>query len=84
MGKDEYNVPSDVESCHTVDVGDCYIEGHVPMAAINKLADETPNIGGVALPGMPLGSPGMGGEKQEEFVLYAAHGDGSFEEFIRL
>lgn len=82
--KDEYRVPRDVESCHTVDLGDYYIEGHVPLAAINKLTEETPDIAGVALPNMPHGSPGMSGEKHEEFVLYAVHEDGSFDEFMRI
>lgn len=82
--KDEYNVPGDVEACHTMDVGDYYIEGHVPLAAINTLAEETPNIVGISLPGMPRGSPGMSGEKTEEFVVYAVHEDGSFDEFMRI
>ena len=82
--KDEYNVPGDVEACHTMDVGDYYIEGHVPLAAINTLAEETPNIVGISLPGMPRGSPGMSGEKTGEFVVYAVREDGSSDEFMRI
>ncbi|MHC5225593.1 DUF411 domain-containing protein [Ignatzschineria sp. LJL83] len=51
-------------SCHTIVMGDYVIEGHVPIASIRKLWDEQPNIKGIALPGMPLNSPGMGPEKK--------------------
>lgn len=47
-------------SCHTMIMGDYVIEGHVPIASIQKLFKETPNIKGIALPGMPASSPGMG------------------------
>lgn len=51
-------------SCHTVEIDGYVIEGHVPVAAINRLLKERPdNIRGIALPGMPLNSPGMGPEK---------------------
>ena len=82
--KDEYNVPGDVQACHTMDVSDYYVEGHVPLPAINTLAEETPNIVGISLPGMPRGSPGMPGEKTEEFIVYAVHDDGSYDEFVRI
>ena len=82
--KEEYGVPRDVESCHTMDIGDYYVEGHVPREAIGKLAEETPDIAGIALPGMPRGSPGMPGEKSEKFVIYAVSADGSKSEFLRL
>ncbi|UNM96359.1 CopG family transcriptional regulator [Ignatzschineria rhizosphaerae] len=51
-------------SCHTIVMGDYVIEGHVPIASIRKLWDEKPDIKGIALPGMPLNSPGMGPEKK--------------------
>ena len=82
--KEKYNVPRDVESCHTMDTGEYYVEGHVPREAIGKLAEVTPDIAGIALPGMPLGSPGMPGEKSEAFVVYAVSGDGSFDEFMTI
>ena len=82
--KEKYNVPRDVESCHTMDTGEYYVEGHVPREAIGKLAEETPDIAGIALPEMPLGSPGMPGEKTEEFVIYAVKRDGSFREFMTI
>lgn len=82
--KEEYGVPRDVESCHTVDIGDYYVEGHVPLEAIGKLAAETPDVAGIALPEMPRGSPGMPGEKTEDFVVYAVSEGGSRREFMRL
>lgn len=50
-------------SCHTVIVGDYVVEGHVPVAAINKMLTEKPAIHGITIPGMPMNSPGMGPEK---------------------
>ena len=82
--KERYNVPKNAESCHTMDIGEYYVEGHVPLEAIGKIAEETPDVAGIALPGMPLGSPGMSGEKTEEFVVYAVSGDGSYGEFMRI
>ena len=69
--KEEHNIPYDKQSCHTTVVGDYFVEGHVPVEAITKLLEEKPDIDGIALPGMPVGSPGMGGLKSEEFVIYA-------------
>lgn len=51
-------------SCHTIEVGNYVVEGHVPISAIQKLVREQPKIKGIALPGMPLHSPGMGEEKK--------------------
>lgn len=52
------------------------VDGHVPVATLNKLLSEKPTIAGITLPGMPLGSPGMGGEKEEPFTIYAIPKDG--------
>ena len=51
-------------SCHTMQVNAYVVEGHVPVAAIHKMLRERPNIKGIALPGMPYNSPGMGPEKK--------------------
>ena len=51
-------------SCHTVEIEGYVVEGHVPVAAITKMLKEQPDIKGIALPGMPLNSPGMGPEKK--------------------
>ena len=68
--KKKYNIPLEMQSCHTSILGKYFIEGHVPLEAINKLLKEQPDIDGIALPGMPIGTPGMPGEKEEPFVIY--------------
>jgi hypothetical protein len=50
-------------SCHTAEVDSYVIEGHVPVEAIRRLLDERPHAVGLALPGMPPDSPGMGGDE---------------------
>ena len=81
--KAQYGIPSDMESCHTSIVGGYVIEGHVPLEVIEKLLAEKPDIKGIALPGMPVGSPGMPGTKQGEWQIYALNKDGSTSEFMR-
>jgi hypothetical protein len=63
-------VPEKLAGCHTMLIGGYVVEGHVPVGAINKLLKERPNIRGIALPGMPDGSPGMTGVKTEPFTIY--------------
>jgi hypothetical protein len=70
--KQEYGIPLEYEGCHTFVIGGYAIEGHVPVGAVLKLLEEQPaNISAIALPGMPSGSPGMGGDKDGEFTVYA-------------
>lgn len=59
--KASFGIPVSVYSCHTAKIDDYLVEGHVPEAAIAKLLAERPNLKGIALPGMPAGSPGMDG-----------------------
>lgn len=63
-------IPEKFEGCHLAHIDGYVVSGHVPVAAIRKLLQERPAIGGITLPGMPLGSPGMGGAKQEPFKIY--------------
>lgn len=58
--KRRYGVPAAMEGCHTAIVDGYFIEGHVPMEAIERLFRERPEISGLAVPGMPDGSLGMG------------------------
>ncbi len=81
--KETLKIPSELWSCHTVKIGKYYVEGHIPIEAIKKLLEEQPNIEGIALPGMPSGSPGMPGEKTEEFVIFAVS-KGETKEFMRI
>lgn len=57
--KQRYGVPRNLASCHTATVGGYVIEGHVPAADIKRLLAEKPKVKGLAVPGMPVGSPGM-------------------------
>ncbi len=68
--KQLHGVSAELEGCHSTLVDGYVVEGHVPVAAIGKLMSERPAIRGISLPGMPDGSPGMGGTKQAPFVIY--------------
>ena len=57
--KNSYQVPQQLYSCHTAVVDGYVIEGHVPAAEISRLLAEKPDVAGLAVPGMPIGSPGM-------------------------
>lgn len=72
-------VPADLAGCHTAEVAGYLIEGHVPAAQILRLLDERPAIRGLAVPGMPVGSPGMEvpGTPPEPFDVIAFARDGS-------
>jgi hypothetical protein len=64
--KRTYGVPRELGSCHTAVVGGYVVEGHVPGDAVTRMLKEKPAIAGIAVPGMPIGSPGMEvpGQKQ--------------------
>ncbi len=57
--KEQYQVPPALQSCHTAIVDGYVVEGHVPVADIERLLTEQPDVIGIAVPGMPPGSPGM-------------------------
>jgi hypothetical protein len=57
--KRKHGVPADLEACHTALVDGYVIEGHVPADLVMRLLGERPNVAGLAVPGMPIGSPGM-------------------------
>lgn len=62
-------VPGDLVACHTAEADGYVIEGHVPAAAIRRLLKDRPAAIGVAVPGMPTGSPGMEGGVPERYVV---------------
>ena len=72
-------VPDELASCHTMVIGGYVVEGHVPLDVVAQLLDEKPKVRGIALPGMPMGSPGMNGEKTEPFEIRAFGRDGSHD-----
>lgn len=70
--KHTYGVPASVESCHTALVNGYVVEGHVPADAVARMLREKPAIAGIAVAGMPAGSPGMevaGGRKASYAVM---------------
>ncbi len=80
----QYKVPRNMQSCHTSIIDGYFVEGHVPVEAIQKLTSEKPDIAGIALPGMPMGSPGMTGTKTGPFIIYSIGKDGKTSEFMRI
>lgn len=71
----EHGVPDELQGCHLGLIDGYVVSGHVPISIVTKLLQERPAIKGVTLAGMPLGSPGMGGKKNEPWKIYAI-GDG--------
>jgi len=64
-----FGVKKQYQSCHTAKVGKYFIEGHVPAKDIKKLLKEKPNAKGLAVPGMPMGSPGMEGHRKDNYSV---------------
>ena len=77
-------VPSDLAACHTAEIGGYIIEGHVPALAVRQLLEKRPAAVGLAVPGMPAGSPGMEGgtPRKYEVVLFGGAGRRSFMQFV--
>ena len=68
--KARLGVPADLWACHTAEVDGYVIEGHVPSVAIDRLLAERPRARGLAVPGMPNGSPGMEGREPEDYEVF--------------
>jgi hypothetical protein len=83
--KRRLGVPGDLQSCHTAEVGKYVLEGHVPASAVVRLLAESPNIRGLAVPGMPVGSPGMEvkGMAPDTYVVSAFMADGTYSDFMK-
>jgi hypothetical protein len=80
--KRQHQVPAALESCHTAVVGGYVVEGHVPAGDIQRLLQEKPAIAGIAVPGMPVGSPGMEqGSRRDPYQVVAFTKDGSTRTF---
>ena len=73
--QDARGIPAEARGCHTTLVDGYVVDGHVPLAAIDQLLDERPDVDGIGLPGMPLGSPGMSGTASGPFDVVAFGGD---------
>ena len=75
--KTNLKVPEKLRSCHTAVIDGYVIEGHVPADLIDKLIQEKPAVLGLAVPGMPVGSPGMEGGTPERYNVYTFDKDGN-------
>ncbi|WP_125911881.1 DUF411 domain-containing protein [Kiloniella majae] len=71
--KKSYGITGEMSSSHTTLINGYVIEGHVPIDIVDKFLSEKPDVKGIFLPGMPMGSPGMemGIEKEEPFRIYS-------------
>ena len=72
-------VPAEMEGCHIAAVDGYFLEGHVPLEAVKKLLSERPNVAGLAAPGMPQGSLGMGDDPSASYEVYAVPREASGE-----
>ncbi len=80
--KAQLGIPVELRACHTAQLGGYVIEGHVPARAIEKLLAERPKASGLAVPGMPQGSPGMTGDLEEyEVILFSPNEQRVFGRF---
>lgn len=79
----QHGVPRAVTSCHTALVGSYVVEGHVPADDVKKLLREKPAVKGIAVPGMPMGSPGMEGPTSQPYDTLAFTSDGKTSVFAK-
>ena len=68
--KKQAGVPEELAGCHTMLIENYVVEGLVPLDSLNRMLAERPEITGIALPGMPVGAPGMPGPKAGPFKIY--------------
>jgi hypothetical protein len=75
--KRQNGIPVNLRSCHTSLVGGYKVEGHVPADVVKRLLTEKPSVSGIAVPGMPMGSPGMeAGGRVEPYDVYSFDAQG--------
>jgi hypothetical protein len=81
--KKRLGVPDRLASCHTTMADGYFIEGHVPAADIKRLLAQKPKATGIAVPGMPAGSPGMEAAGKEPYATVLVRPDGTTSVFAR-
>lgn len=82
--KQQHGVPDSLSSCHTALIEGYLVEGHVPVDDIRRLLIERPEIAGIAVPGMPVGTPGMeSGDVRDDFTVFAFDHQGNASVFNR-
>jgi hypothetical protein len=82
--KEQVGLPNNLASCHTAIVGDYIVEGHVPADDIKRLLMEKPDISGLSVPEMPVGTPGMEmGDRKDNFAVISYDKNGQYRLFNR-
>ncbi len=82
--KNKFGIPQRLHSCHTGVVENYVIEGHVPASVISRLLTERPDVTGIAVPGMPIGSPGMEGPNPKPYHVFSFDQDGRMQVYERI
>jgi hypothetical protein len=83
--KSQHGIPAELEGCHTAVVDGYIIEGHVPAEDLRRLLKERPEVKGLSVPGMPIGSPGMEvpGREAEHYDVLTFDEDGKTAVFSK-
>lgn len=76
--REQFGIPDKLGSCHSGMVQGYALEGHVPAAEIRRLLAEKPKAKGLAVPSMPMGSPGMEGSRKDAYDVLLVKADGSY------
>lgn len=76
--REKFGIPKALGSCHTAMVQGYAIEGHVPASEIKRLLKERPKAKGLAVPSMPMGSPGMEGNRNDPYDVLLVQADGRY------
>lgn len=74
--REKFGIPKELGSCHSAKVGRYALEGHVPASEIKRLLAEKPKAKGLAVPAMPMGSPGMEGPRKDAYDVLLIQNDG--------
>ena len=74
--REKYGIPQELGSCHTGVVQGYALEGHVPASDIRRLLAERPKAAGLAVPSMPMGSPGMEGNRRDPYDVFLVQAGG--------
>ena len=81
--KARMGVPRHLQSCHSARVGGYVVEGHVPADDIARLLKDKPQVKGLAVPGMPMGSPGMEGPRKDAYEVLSFQDNGGIDVYSR-
>ena len=81
--KQQLGIAPNLQACHTAKIGNYFVEGHVPANDIKKMLLTKPDIKGITVPGMPMGSPGMEGARVDKYDVIAIHKDQTITLFSR-